>query len=89
MNQLSTNEYGILQEKLYKFLGFYIQNRTVREYTYPNAALLLGNIGEMNRRDIRADDYYVQGDYAGRAGVSPAGRSSSSCATRISCGAIL
>lgn len=69
MNQLSTNEYGILQEKLYKFPGFYIQNRTVREYTYPNAALLLGNIGEVNRRDIRADDYYVQGDYAGRAGV--------------------
>lgn len=69
MNQLSTNEYGILQEKLYKFPGFYIQNRTVREYTYPNAALLLGNIGEVNRHDIRADDYYVQGDYAGRAGV--------------------
>ena len=29
----------------------------------------MGNIGEVNRRDIRADDYYVQGDYAGRAGV--------------------
>ena len=31
--------------------------------------MLLGNIDEMNRRDIWADNYYVQGDYAGRAGV--------------------
>ena len=69
MNQLSSYEYGALQEKLYKFPGFYIQNRTIREYTYPNAALLLGNIGEVNRRDIKDDNYYNQGDYAGRAGV--------------------
>lgn len=69
MNQLSTYEYGALQEKLYKFPGFYIQNRTIREYSYPNAALLLGNIGEVNRRDIENDKYYTQGDYSGRAGV--------------------
>ena len=69
MNQLSTYEYGALQEKLYKFPGFYIQNRTIREYSHPNAALLLGNIGEVNRRDIEKDDYYSQGDYSGRSGV--------------------
>lgn len=69
MTQLSTNEYGVLQEKLYKFPGFYIQNRTIRKYTYPNAALLLGNIGQVNRRDIENDAYYVRGDYSGRSGV--------------------
>lgn len=69
MTQLSTNEYGVLQEKLYKFPGFYIQNRTIREYTYPNAALLLGNIGKVNRRDIKVDNYYTQSDYSGRSGV--------------------
>ena len=69
MNQLSAEECGDLQEKLYKFPGFYIQHRTVREYTYPNAGLLLGNVGEVNSEDIRKDDYYVMGDYSGRAGI--------------------
>lgn len=69
MNQLSAQEYGVLQEKLYKFPGFYIQNRTIREYEYPNAANVLGSIGEVNRKDIEQDDYYVQGDYSGRTGV--------------------
>lgn len=69
MSQLSTSEYGVLQEKLYKFPGFYVQNRTIREYTYPNAALLLGNIGEVDRGDIKNDNYYVRTDYSGRSGV--------------------
>lgn len=69
MTQLSTSEYGVLQEKLYKFPGFYIQNRTIREYAYPNAALLLGNIGQVNRKDIENDKYYVRGDDSGRSGV--------------------
>ena len=66
MNQLSAQEYGVLQEKLYKFPGFYIQNRTIRQYEYPNAALVLGNIGEVNRKDIENDAYYTQGDYSGK-----------------------
>lgn len=69
MNHLSAQGYGVLQEKLYKFPGFYIQNRTIREYDYPNGAHLLGSIGEVNRRDMEKDAYYVQGDYAGRSGV--------------------
>lgn len=69
MNQLSTQEYGVLQEKLYKFPGFYIQNRTIRQYEYPNAAHALGNIGEVNKKDIENDPYYVQGDYSGRSGI--------------------
>jgi len=69
MNQLSTQEYGVLQEKLYKFPGFYIQNRTIRQYENPNAAHVLGNIGEVNRKDIENDAYYVQGDYSGRSGI--------------------
>ncbi len=69
MNHLSAQECGVLQEKLYKFPGFYIQNRTIRQYEYPNAAHVLGNIGEVNRKDIQSDDYYVQGDNSGRSGV--------------------
>ena len=69
MSQVSAEECGVLQEKLYKFPGVYVQNRTIREYSYPNAGLLLGNVGEVNRRDIEKDDYYVSGDHSGRNGV--------------------
>ena len=69
MNHLSARECGVLQEKLYKFPGFYIQNRTIREYEYPNAAHILGNIGEVNQKDIETNPYYVRGDYSGRSGV--------------------
>lgn len=69
MTQLSAQECGILQEKLYKFPGFYVQNRTIREYAYPNAALLLGNVGEVNKQDIERDSYYTVGDNSGRTGV--------------------
>ncbi|MDR1201166.1 MAG: penicillin-binding protein 2, partial [Tannerellaceae bacterium] len=69
MNQLSAQDYGVLQEKLYKFPGFYIQNRTIREYEYPYAAHVLGNIGQVNKRDIEQNSYYVQGDNSGRSGI--------------------
>jgi penicillin-binding protein 2 len=69
MNQLSAVEYGILQEKFYKYSGFYIRNRTLREYGCSNAANVLGNVGVVSRKDIERDDYYVQSDYLGRSGI--------------------
>lgn len=69
MTQLSAQDYGILQEKLYKFPGFYIQNRTLRDYEYPNAAHLLGNVGAVDKKDLERDSYYTQRDYSGRSGV--------------------
>ncbi len=67
--QVSAEEYGILQEKLYKFPGFYVQSRTIREYGDSIGAHILGDIGEVNMKDIENDDYYVSGDYSGRSGV--------------------
>ncbi|HOI26978.1 MAG TPA: penicillin-binding transpeptidase domain-containing protein [Paludibacteraceae bacterium] len=67
--QLSAGEYGVLQEKLFRFSGIYIQKRTLREYNYPNAALLLGSIGEVNRKTIEKDEYYIPGDFAGQNGI--------------------
>ncbi|MCI1648813.1 MAG: penicillin-binding protein 2, partial [Bacteroides sp.] len=58
MTQLSAEECGVFQEKLFKFPGFYIQRRTIRQYTYNAAALALGDIGEVSIRDIENDDYY-------------------------------
>lgn len=69
LSQLSAEEAGVLQEKLYKYRGFYIQSRTIRQYAYPNGALLLGDLGEVSPSDIEADPYYARGDYSGRSGV--------------------
>lgn len=69
MTQLNTQESGLLQEKLYKFPGFDIQNRTVRQYSYHNAGLLLGYVAEVDKEHMKNDDYYARGDYGGRSGI--------------------
>lgn len=69
MTQLSAEECGVFQEKLFKFPGFYIQRRTIRQYTYNSAAHTLGDIGEVSMRDIEADDYYIRGDFIGKQGI--------------------
>lgn len=69
MSQISTEEYGRLQEKLYLFPGFYIQTRTIRQYNYVAGANILGNIREVSAKDIENDRYYRAGDYTGDLGV--------------------
>lgn len=69
MSHLSFEDYGRLQEKLYMFPGFFIQTRTIREYNYPNAANILGNIREVSAEDVKRDRYYRSGDYTGDLGV--------------------
>lgn len=69
MNQLSAEEFAVFQEKLFKFKGFYIQRRTIRQYTYGVGAHVLGDVAEVSRRDIENDDYYRMGDYIGIQGV--------------------
>ena len=67
--QLSAEQYGYLQEKLYKFDGFFVQRRTLRKYEYPNAGHILGYIGEVSPSTIKKDDYYINGDYHGINGI--------------------
>lgn len=69
MTQLSAEECGVFQEKLFKFPGFYIQRRTIRQYNYNSAAHALGDIAEVSVRDIQEDDYYIRGDYIGKQGI--------------------
>ncbi|MBP3829792.1 MAG: penicillin-binding protein 2 [Bacteroidaceae bacterium] len=69
MNQLSMEEFSSFQEKLFHFRGFYAQKRSIRQYSFPYAAHLLGDVGEVNQADIDADEYYRSGDYIGKQGV--------------------
>ncbi|MBD5233563.1 MAG: penicillin-binding protein 2 [Bacteroidales bacterium] len=69
ISQLSAQDYGRLQEKLYRFPGFFIQKRILRQYNHPTAANVLGNIREVSQADIDRDDYYAPGDYTGDLGI--------------------
>lgn len=69
MSQLTDEEFSIFQEKMYRFPGFYVQRRSVRRYTYPNAAHILGDVAEVSREDIDEDEFYMPGDYIGKQGV--------------------
>jgi len=71
--QISAVNYAQLQEHLYKFKGFYVQNRTVRTYPDSVAAQFLGYIQEVNQQDIdRSGKFYRPGDYIGASGVERA-----------------
>ena len=69
MSQLSDRDFSIFQEKMYRFPGFYVQRRSIRQYQYPVAAHVLGDVAEVSPKDIEADDYYQPGDYIGKLGV--------------------
>ena len=69
MSHLSAKDYGRLQEKLYRYPGFFIQKRILRQYNHIAGANILGNIREVNSRDIERDSYYRPGDYTGDLGI--------------------
>ncbi len=69
MTQLSAEECGIFQEKLFKFPGFYIQRRTIRQYNYDSGAHILGDIAEVSKSEMENDEYYIPGDFIGKLGV--------------------
>ncbi|MBR8702645.1 Peptidoglycan D,D-transpeptidase MrdA [Porphyromonas levii] len=69
ISQISEEEAGLLEEKLYKFPGFYVVHRTIRDYNYPSAGLVLGYMGEVSPRDIERDPYYIPGEQIGKSGL--------------------
>ena len=69
LTQLSDRDFSIFQEKAFRFPGFYVQRRSIRQYEYPYAAHILGDVAEVSEADIEADDYYQPGDYIGKIGV--------------------
>ncbi len=69
LSQLSAEECGVFQEKQFKFPGFYIQRRTIRQYNYNAGAHILGDIAEVSKSEMEADEYYAPGDFIGKLGV--------------------
>lgn len=69
LQQVSKDDYASLQEILYKFKGFYIQKRSLREYPKNSAANVLGYISEVNESMINNNSNYHLGELIGTAGV--------------------
>ena len=68
---LSAEMFARLNENLYKFSGFSLTERSVRNYPFHAAGHLLGYIDEVDTSFLRVhkEEGYQMGDFAGRTGL--------------------
>ena len=69
LGQLSKEDYAYLQEKMYRYKGFFIQKRFLRKYPNSTSANVLGYISEVNERMLRNNPDYQLGELVGYHGV--------------------
>ena len=69
MTQIPAEEFAIMREKLSRFKGFSFEKRSSRRYATAHAAHILGDVGEVNEKEIENDEYYRNGDIIGKLGV--------------------
>ncbi|MCA0930939.1 penicillin-binding protein 2 [Lutimonas saemankumensis] len=69
VGQVSKEDYAFLQEKMYKYKGFYIQKRFLRQYPENTSANVLGYISEVNERLLKKNNYYQLGELVGYQGI--------------------
>ena len=72
LKQVSAETYARFQEKMFRYPGFYVQTRTLRKYTKPLAAHILGYVSEVDENIIKKEPYYRPGDYIGKSGIEEA-----------------
>jgi len=66
---VSKEDYAFLSEKMHKYVGFYIQKRSLRDYQTSIGANVLGYIAKANQKEINKDPYYKLGDLIGKQGI--------------------
>jgi penicillin-binding protein 2 len=67
---LAPDMYARMEENLWKFPGFNLQERPVRIYPYDAAAQVTGYVGEVDSAILRrSNNFYQLGDYVGRSGL--------------------
>lgn len=71
LSQIPAREFSLFREKLFQFKGFSIEKRSTRQYADGMGAHILGDVGEINERELEADStgYYRSGDFIGKLGV--------------------
>ncbi len=69
---LSNEKMAKLNENMFKLApGYYLQERSVRDYPYDAGGNIFGYLGEVDSNILKNPKYegYVMGDYIGRAGL--------------------
>jgi len=62
--------YARLEENIWRFPGFNLQERPVRVYPFNAAAHIMGYVGEVDSAILRrSNNFYQLGDYVGRSGL--------------------
>ena len=69
IKEVSKQTASKIQEQLYQFSGFYLQERTMREYPEKSAAHLLGYVSQVPDYILKKKDYYKKNDNFGMTGV--------------------
>ena len=69
IKEVSKQTASKIQEQLYQFSGFYLQERTMREYPEKSAAHLLGYVSQVPDYILKKNDYYKKNDNYGMTGV--------------------
>ncbi|WP_139958317.1 penicillin-binding protein 2 [Flavicella sediminum] len=66
---ISKENYAYLQEKMHKYIGFYIVKKSLRYYPLNSAANILGYVNEVNDETARKNPYYQAGELIGTTGI--------------------
>ncbi len=66
---LPPDMYAKLEENIWRFSGFNLQERPVRVYPFNAAAHIMGYVGEVDSVMMRRSSGYQLGDYVGRSGL--------------------
>ena len=69
VGKISRERNAVIQEKIWKYSGFFLQKNSVRDYPIALASNLLGYVSEVNKNDMKKDNYYRLGELIGRQGI--------------------
>jgi len=69
IKEISKQTAAQLQERLYEFPGFYLQERTMREYPQQSAAHVLGYVSQVPDYILKKNDHYKKNDNFGMTGI--------------------
>jgi penicillin-binding protein 2 len=69
LKEISKQTAAHLQEKLYEFPGFFLQERMMREYPHKSAAHLLGYVSQVPDYILKKNTHYKKNDNYGMTGV--------------------
>ena len=70
LSKIEPEVFANFSEHMYEFPGFYPEVKNIRNYLFPNAAHVLGYIGEVDEKMItESNGEYLLGDYIGITGL--------------------